>query len=109
MATRWSPDFNNWVIVLVAANPEANVMAYLPPSKAAKHFSKQSRVGFPLREYSYLKWYYFKNKYIYVAYSSRGVFMFWNLVALIIIRHKRFMLDEMTQWNAWKLIMNALV
>ena len=54
MAIKWSPDFNNWVTVLVAARPDAKVIAYLAPSKEARHFSKQSLVGFPLLEYSYL-------------------------------------------------------
>ena len=55
MATMWSPAFNKWVMVEVAARPEAKVMAYLPLSKAAKQVSRASLVGLPLLLYSYLQ------------------------------------------------------
>lgn len=48
----WSPVLSNWVIAVVAPKPEANVRPYFPLSKAARHFSKTWRVGFPLRPYS---------------------------------------------------------
>jgi hypothetical protein len=42
------------VIAVVAANPDAKVMAVFAPSIAASCFSNTSRVGFPLLPYSYL-------------------------------------------------------
>ena len=46
------------VIAVVAASPDANVTQWAAPSKAAKHFSRTSRVGLPLRPYSYLTYTY---------------------------------------------------
>jgi hypothetical protein len=41
-------------MVVQAASPLAKVTQYLAPSSEARHDSSTSRVGFPLREYSYL-------------------------------------------------------
>lgn len=53
MDTMWSPAERRWVMVVVAANPLEKVMACLAPSKEARHCSRTSLVGLPLRPYSY--------------------------------------------------------
>jgi len=50
----WSPDLSRLTMVAVAAEPDENASACLPPSSAATASSKASRVGLPEREYSYL-------------------------------------------------------
>ena len=62
--TIWSPDFNKCVIVEVAARPEEKARAYSAPSKAAKHFSRQSLDGLPLRPYSWLKNIYLTKEWV---------------------------------------------
>ena len=52
METMWSPALSRWVMVVVAASPLEKVIACFAPSKAARHFSNTSLVGFPLRPYS---------------------------------------------------------
>ncbi len=51
----WSPALRRWVRAVVAPSPELKAMQCLAPSSEARHFSRELRVGLPLREYSYLK------------------------------------------------------
>lgn len=49
----WSPLLKSCVIIVVVPRPLQYVSPYFPLSNDAKHFSSTSRVGLPLRPYSY--------------------------------------------------------
>jgi len=46
----WSPLLSRRRMAIVAAQPLPNATPCFPPSSAAKHFSRASRVGLPARE-----------------------------------------------------------
>jgi hypothetical protein len=52
VTTTWSPAFSMVVIAPMAAIPDANANAAVPPSIAAMFASRAARVGFCVRAYS---------------------------------------------------------
>ena len=53
--SKWSPASNNCITAWIAAIPEAKAKPLLPCSIAAIKLSTPSRVGLPVRPYSYVK------------------------------------------------------
>ena len=49
-AKTWSPGERTWNTAMLAADPDEKAAAARPSSNAARHCSRELRLGFPLRE-----------------------------------------------------------